>query len=99
MEEPWAKNVYWVYGVVLKEGTGLDAEQFARKLFEKGVGTRPFFLGMHEQPVFHKMGLFQDEKHPVAERLAGQGLYLPTGLAIKETEIDQVCDAVRQCLI
>lgn len=98
VEESWAKNVYWVYGVVLEEGTGLDAKQFARKLFEKGVGTRPFFLGMHEQPVFHKMGLFQDEKHPVAERLARQGLYLPTGLTIKVNEIDQVCDAVRECL-
>ena len=98
VEESWAKNVYWVYGVVLEEGTGLDAKQFARKLFEKGVGTRPFFLGMHEQPVFHKMGLFQDEKHPVAERLARQGLYLPTGLTIKVNAIDQVCDAVRECL-
>ena len=98
VEESWAKNVYWVYGVVLEEGTGLDAKQFARKLFEKGVGTRPFFLGMHEQPVFHKMGLFQDEKHPVAERLASQGLYLPTGLTIKVNVIDHVCDAVRECL-
>ena len=98
VEESWAKNVYWVYGVVLDERTGLDAKLFAKKLYEKGVGTRPFFLGMHEQPVFHKMGLFQDEKHPVAERLARQGLYLPTGLTIKLDEIDLVCDAVRDCL-
>jgi perosamine synthetase len=44
------------------------------------------------------MGLFQDEKYPVAERLARQGLYLPTGMTIKVNEIDQVCDAVRECL-
>lgn len=98
VEEPWAKNVYWVYGVVLDAKTGLDAKQFARKLAEKGVGTRPFFLGMHEQPVFRNMGLFKNDAHPVAEHLARQGLYLPTGLTIEDSEIDQVCEAVRECL-
>jgi perosamine synthetase len=98
VEEKWAQNVYWVYGVVLEEETGLEAGQLTRRLFEHGVDTRPFFLGMHEQPVFHRMGLFMNETYPVAERLARQGLYLPTGLTIKENEIDQVCDAVRRCL-
>ena len=98
VEEEWAKNVYWVYGIVLDDSTGMDAVQFARCLAEAGIDTRPFFLGMHEQPVFNKMGLFVNEKYPVAERLAHQGLYLPTGLTIKENEIDRVCDAVHRCL-
>ena len=96
VEEPWARNVYWMYGVIVDESTGLDAETFARKLREEGVETRPFFLGMHEQPVFHEMGLFKGECHLVAERIAKQGFYLPSGLTLKETEIDQVCDAVRK---
>jgi len=98
VEEPWAKSVYWVYGVVLEEGTGITNEQFAQRLFEQGVETRPFFLGIHEQPVFHNMGLFINERYPIAERLAREGLYLPTGLTIQETEIDNVCDAVRKAL-
>jgi perosamine synthetase len=53
---------------------------------------------MHEQPVFHRMGLFLDDKHPVAERIARQGLYLPSGLTITETQIDQVCDTVAAIL-
>jgi perosamine synthetase len=98
VEEPWARNVYWVYGIVLDETTGMDAAELARRLHERGVDTRPFFLGMHEQPVFHRMGLFRGERYPVAERLARQGLYLPSGLTIQDTEIDQVCDAVRACM-
>lgn len=98
VEEPWAKSVYWVYGVVLEEDTGMTSAQFAQRLFEQGIETRPFFLGIHEQPVFHKMGFFRDERYPVAERLARQGLYLPTGLTIQETEIDNVCDAVHKAL-
>lgn len=98
VEASWAKNVYWMYGVVLDEQTGLDAIAFARRLRERGVETRPFFLGMHEQPVFRQMGLFQNERYPVAERLARQGLYLPSGMTLTETQIDQVCTAVREVL-
>jgi perosamine synthetase len=97
-EEPWARNVYWMYGVVPDERTGLDAGRFAQKLKECGVETRPFFLGMHEQPVFHQRGLFLRERYPVAERIARQGLYLPSGVALTEAQLEQVCDAVHKVL-
>jgi len=98
VEEPWARNVYWMYGLVLSEETGMDASQFAQKLKEQGVDTRPFFLGMHEQPVFHKRGLFLNEHYPGAERIARQGLYLPSGLALTEEQLVRVCDAVHEVL-
>jgi perosamine synthetase len=97
-EEPWARNVYWMYGVVLAEETRMDASQFARRLGERGVETRPFFLGMHEQPVFLRRGLFLNEQYPVAETLARQGLYLPSGLALTEEQLSRVCEAVREVL-
>lgn len=98
IEEPWARSVYWMYGIAADQATGFDAESLAKRLKEEGVETRPFFLGMHEQPVFHQMGLFRNECYPVAEKIAKQGLYLPSGLALKENDIDQVCDAVRKTL-
>jgi perosamine synthetase len=98
VEEPWARSVYWMYGMVLSEETSLDAIQCARRLREHGVETRPFFLGMHEQPVFHKRGLFLNEHYPVAERLGCQGLYLPSGLALTDQQLEQVCHAVRKVL-
>lgn len=97
-EASWARSVYWMYGVVLSEETGMDANQFAQRLRERGVDTRPFFLGMHEQPVFHKRGLFLNEHYPEAERLARQGLYLPSGLALTEDQLTQVCEAVYEVL-
>jgi len=97
-EEPWAKNVYWMYGVILDESTSIDAKEFALCLRKQGVDTRPFFLGMHEQPLFHEMGLFKDEHYPVAEMIARQGLYLPSGLTLIEEEIDIVTNAVRKAL-
>lgn len=98
VEEPWARNVYWMYGVVLSEKSGMDAPAFAQRLKEHGIETRPFFLGLHEQPVFHERKLFLGERYPVAERIARQGLYLPSGLALTAEQIDKVCKAVHQVL-
>lgn len=97
-EEPWARSVYWMYGAVLSDEVDMDAVEFAQRLRERGVDTRPFFLGMHEQPVLRKLGLFHNEHYPVAERLARRGLYLPSGLSLTDKQLQQVCDAVREVL-
>jgi perosamine synthetase len=99
VEESWARQVYWMYGLVLDENTHLDAVEFARQLHELGIETRPFFLGMHEQPVYTKMGLFKDEHYPIAERIARQGLYLPSGLTLTEAQVEEVCQAVEKILL
>jgi perosamine synthetase len=97
-ERPEARSVFWMYGVVLKDEVPFDAPEFARRLRERGVDTRPLFLGMHEQPVFLERGLFRDERYPVAERLARRGLYLPSGLPLTEEQIDTVCNTVREVM-
>ncbi len=94
----YADNIYWVYGVVLKEEVPFDAAEVMRRLKAKGIGTRPFFWPMHEQPVFHKMGLFEGEKYPVAERIARRGFYLPSGLGLTDAQIDQVLVAVKEVM-
>jgi perosamine synthetase len=98
VEEAWARQVYWMYALVVDESSGMDAVEFAGRLRAAGVETRPFFVGMHEQPVFRQRGLFASEMYPVAERIARQGLYLPSGLALTESQLDLVCQAVHKVL-
>ncbi len=92
----YAENIYWVYGVVLDDALPCDAAEAMARLRRAGVGTRPFFWPMHEQPVFRRMGLFGGEQHPVAERLARRGFYLPSGLALTDQQIEQTAQAVRE---
>jgi perosamine synthetase len=94
IEQSWGKSVFWVYGLVLADDVPFDAAELATRLKELNIETRPFFLGMHEQPVFHDMGLFQNESYPVTERIARRGLYVPSGLAITLEQIEQVYDAL-----
>ncbi len=98
VERPWARNVYWMYGVVLRDGAALDRDDLALRLRERGVDTRPFFVGMHEQPVLRRMGLFAGDSHPVTERISRRGLYLPSGLALTREQQDDVCAAVEDAL-
>lgn len=98
VEREWAKNVYWMYGIVVDESTGMDAAELARRLGERGIQTRPFFLGMHEQPVLQRRGLSAGDRYPVAERLAGQGLYLPSGMALTDDQQAETVAAVREVL-
>jgi len=94
----YAENVYWVYGLVLEEAAKMDARGAMRRLGDAGIGTRPFFWPMHLQPVFRKMGLFEGERHPVAERLGTHGFYVPSGLALTDEQIGAVADQVKQLL-
>ena len=84
----YAESIYWVYGIVLKDEVPFDASEAIDKLAGVGVGARPFFWSMHEQPVFKKMGLFHNERYPVAERIARRGFYIPSGLGLNEEQIE-----------
>jgi perosamine synthetase len=96
--EPWARASVWMYAVVLADSVPFDARELASRLADQGVQTRPFFLGMHEQPVYRAMGLFHDTDCPVTEKITRRGLYLPSGQAITDGQIEQVIEAVRRVL-
>jgi perosamine synthetase len=93
---PYAENTFWVYGLVLNDEVPFPAEEAMRQLAELGVGTRPFFWPIHEQPVFRRMGLFKMGHYPVAERIARRGFYIPSGLALTDEQIEQVSQAIHK---
>jgi perosamine synthetase len=95
----YAENIYWVYGMVLADSVPMDAAKMMAKLAELKIGTRPFFWGMHEQPVFQKMGWYSNERYPVTERIARRGFYVPSGLGITEEQQLRVVEAVKKALV
>ena len=98
IEKPWAKTVYWMYSIKLDDSLEIAANELIGKLKEKGIGARPFFTGLHEQPVLNKMGLFRNESYPFAESAGKMGLYLPSGLTLTEKQIDFICGTLKKLL-
>lgn len=100
-EAQWARNVYWMYGIVLKDGFNRGRDETMALLHDKGVETRAFFCPMHAQPVFRNGGdpRYPDVAgdYPVSDRLWERGLYLPSGEGLSEAEIDRVVEALLEC--
>lgn len=91
-ETEFAKNIYWVYGLIAESPT--QQEEMVNYLSKHNIGSRPFFWCMHEQPVFKSMGIFSNERFPVAENIARNGLYIPSGLGLKNDEIEYVIEKI-----
>jgi perosamine synthetase len=91
-------NIYWVYGLVLSDSIPFDAKEAMKRLGELGVGTRPFFWPLHEQPVFRKIGLFDGERHDVAEKIARRGFYIPSGMALTDEQMERSAAAVKEII-
>lgn len=88
----YATNIFWVFALVA------DCEEkqktLAQKLTKYNIGHRPFFWCMHEQPVFNNLGFFLNENYPNASKIARNGIYIPSGLGLKNEEIYQVIDVI-----
>lgn len=97
-EREWARSNYWMYAVVVDPTTELTGDTFSSALRTRGIDTRPFFLGMHEQPALQRLGLFSGERYPVSEVVSRQGVYLPSGTALTTSQAEEVCAAVREVL-
>jgi len=94
-EAPWAKNVYWMYGILVDEAEyGMSRDTLRRVLADHGIETRTFFIPMHCQPVYWQQ--FKGERYPVAEDLCKRGFYLPSASSLSIEEIEYVTDVIRK---
>lgn len=91
-EALWAKNVYWMYTVLVEDSFGMGRDELMERLREKGIDTRSAFYPIHTQPVYAKQ--YKGEKYPVAEELGRKGINLPSGNTLTKEQIEFVATAV-----
>ena len=99
-EAPWAKNVYWMYGLLVNESFGRSRDELREMLTERGVDTRSFFYPLHRQPVFaggHRRWPKLDGDCPVSEDLGRRGLYLPSGYSLTPEIQEEVVRRLLGC--
>lgn len=94
----YVKPVYWVFAIQLNSESGIDAKELMKRLSEYKIGTRPFFKGLHAQPALLKLGLFKKQKYPNTDFAYKYGLYLPSGLALTEKQVDKVAQTLKAVL-
>jgi perosamine synthetase len=93
-EAEWAKNVFWMYSILVEDEFGLTRDQLRAYLASHGIETRTFFIPMHLQPIYYEA--FRDQRYPVSEMLCQRGFYLPSASSLTSRQIRYIVDVVRQ---
>jgi perosamine synthetase len=96
-EASWAKNVFWMYGILLQKEFGLSRDQLRIALATRGIETRTFFIPMHCQPVYFDQ--YRGQRFLVAEDLCRRGLYLPSASSLTREDILTVVEAIKECRV
>lgn len=91
-EKPWAKSVYWMYHVVLRQDFARQRADIMAALKREGVETREGFIPYNLQDIFLKRGWTKTEDCPSANKIAYSSFYLPTGPDISQPELEYVAN-------
>lgn len=91
IEKEWAKNVHWLYSIVVEDEYGINRDELIKVLLQNKIESRPFFMPIHKMPPYINC------KHgdlSVTEELSKKGLNLPSSVGLKKEEIEKVCEII-----
>lgn len=95
VEKTYATNVYWMYHVVLHEEFGFPRELVMSKLKDYEIETRASFIPYNMQQIFIRRGWASGDECPVANYVAENGFYIPSGPLLKEKELEYVVNVIK----
>jgi perosamine synthetase len=96
VEREWARNIYWMYAIVVKPEFGISRDGLREWLRRDGIDTRTFFCPMNQQPCLQSRPDFRRVPCPVADRLWETGLYLPSTYTLPAETIRKIADSIRR---
>ena len=89
-------NVYWMFGIMIKDNSKKNRDDLMKYLGSKKIGTRTFFCPLTLQPFLRKKGILKNSSCKISEKMWRNGLYLPSGNNLTEKEIRIVCNEVKK---
>jgi len=89
-EMPWAKNVYWLYSILVEKE---KREKVMKYLEKKGIETRPFFYPIHTMPPYKS-----DLTLKVAEEISARGINLPSSTNLSEKQIEKIAKSLKEAI-
>ncbi len=94
-EANYGQSTRWLTVIQIDQAAfGADPETIRLALEEDNIESRPVWKPMHLQPVFADNG---KRGGAVSEKIFKHGLCLPSGTALTDLEIDEICDRLTAC--
>ncbi|HHW4678542.1 MAG TPA: DegT/DnrJ/EryC1/StrS family aminotransferase [Xylella sp.] len=92
-QAPWAKQVYWMYNIFLRDGNENRRDQVMRDLDVMGIETRPVFYPMHVLPPYR-----ETSSYPVADLWSQRGINLPTHQDLTRGDVERIAGSLGEIL-
>ncbi len=96
IEKKYARNVYWMFHIVLTGRLAGRKKDFLAKLKEAGVDNREGFVPMNRQKIILAKGLAKVNECPVANKISENSFYIPSGPNISKKEIEFVIKTTKE---
>ncbi len=94
IEDPRGTHAYWMFTVLLPEGTSQASDERIAAMEKLGIETRPAFPPMHTLPPYFE----RNGHYPVAEAIARRGISLPTWAGLSRADVVRVCAALERTI-
>jgi perosamine synthetase len=91
-----SKPVNWMFTIVLNESLQFSRDSLMKYLLNHSIETRPVFYPMHILPPY--LSSSKELKFPVADRISGRGINLPTWGGLTRDDIRYICGTLRKGL-
>lgn len=87
---------WFVY--VIRLDAKISRDEVAKRLEQRGIPVRPYFLPIHLQPYMVERFGWQEGDFPVTEDLGRRGLALPFSGVMTQEQVEIVCQNLQQIL-
>ncbi|KPA13050.1 pyridoxal phosphate-dependent aminotransferase [Candidatus Magnetomorum sp. HK-1] len=93
------KHAYHLYTILLNpEITGIDRDEFIKKMSGKKIGTGVHYLSIPEHPYYQQRFGWKPEDYPNAMQIGRQTVSLPFSASLENSDIDNIICAVKQII-
>lgn len=95
--ERYTTRMSW-FVYVVRFDSKIDRDALAKRLEEKGVPARPYFLPIHLQPYMVERFGYREGDFPVTENLGRCSLAVPFSGVMTEEQVEYVCRSIREVI-
>jgi perosamine synthetase len=92
VERPEVRHVFQFFTVVVSADAGKTRDGLIAHLASRQIEGRPVVFPMHLLPPYRDS--VPGQSFPVSERIAAQGINLPTSAALTRSDVDRVCESL-----
>lgn len=86
-------NCFWFYSAIIEDEYSIDRDELIKKLKEKGIESRPFFMPIHDMPPFKEC---RRGNLDVTNELYEKGINLPSSVGLTKEDIEIICSVIRE---